>query len=59
MFRICAWCEKPLGWKPGKDILTHGICLACAALVFPEEMNLLKPGDCTLAKDENQEARTI
>ncbi|KKM93056.1 hypothetical protein LCGC14_1212320 [marine sediment metagenome] len=29
MTRICAWCGKFLGYKPGKGT-THGICPPCA-----------------------------
>jgi hypothetical protein len=37
---VCAWCTRTIGWKrregavPGD--VSHGICLACAAVVFRE-----------------------
>jgi hypothetical protein len=37
---VCAWCTRTIGWKrregavPGA--VSHGICLACAAVVFRE-----------------------
>lgn len=31
MKRICAWCKKELGEKPGNpELITHGICEPCA-----------------------------
>lgn len=36
--RVCAWCDKDMGPAPeafGQD--THGICLGCEALYFPEK----------------------
>ena len=32
MKRVCAWCGKALGRKPGPDdLITHGICNRCLA----------------------------
>lgn len=34
MKRVCAWCGKALGKKPGPDdLITHGICNRCLAEV--------------------------
>lgn len=27
--RVCAWCGKTMGWKPGGPGITHGICQDC------------------------------
>jgi hypothetical protein len=35
--RICAWCEKHLGYKAEmkEGEVTHGICLECMLDMFP------------------------
>lgn len=34
MLRICSWCRWPLGIKPGRPGVTHGICAPCAGRHF-------------------------
>jgi hypothetical protein len=35
MIRMCAWCDRHLGYKEGPDRqITHGICPACYGRVF-------------------------
>ena len=29
MLRVCSWCDKSMGWKPGSGSVTSGICLSC------------------------------
>lgn len=33
MLRVCSWCRWPLGIKPGRPGVTHGICRPCARRV--------------------------
>lgn len=30
LHRVCAWCGKHMGYKPGGSGETHGICDVCA-----------------------------
>jgi len=40
MKRACAWCKKDMGTVPSdcnsKNVITHGICSACASIAFAE-----------------------
>jgi hypothetical protein len=36
--RICAWCKKDMGSKPGGDGITHGICDDCVKKIEDEDM---------------------
>ena len=29
LLRVCGWCRKYMGWKPGGNGVTHGICTPC------------------------------
>jgi len=31
MVIVCAWCERFLGMRGAEPMVTHGICLSCAA----------------------------
>lgn len=42
MKRLCAWCARDLGDKPGDtDVITHGICDDCADAMVARH---LRPG---------------
>jgi hypothetical protein len=41
MIRVCAWCSRTMGEKPGpENVITHGICPACSDEVFGSSSQL-------------------
>ena len=36
MKRVCSWCDKDMGEKPGGEGVTHGICDECIERIMAE-----------------------
>lgn len=41
MLKICSWCQSKIGWHCKTKGESHGICLNCLQVYFPQEAALL------------------
>ncbi len=51
---ICAWCNKDMGEKGGKDVegISHGVCEECLTKLMTEMENENSAGDGEEHRDE-------
>ncbi len=51
---ICAWCNKDMGEKGGKDVeeISHGVCAECLTRLLAETENEISAGGGEERRDE-------